>query len=544
MRFIERANISTKLILLALVPSIAMVLIGLVATTMLRQVDQGVDRIYLDRVVPLQGLKGIADDYAVLVIDAVNKANAGRMTAEEALNGIRQAQERIRTRWSTYLQTDLTPREAVLVDEAEQLFARADAAIAAVTRHLEGLSGHIADQLRAFDGPLYETIDPISAKLTELVDLQLEVAHEEQQAAHASYETSVRAFVALTLIALAVVAALNWLFRRSIMGQLGALRRAIHSIVEHSNLTASTDLDVPNEIGAIARDFDRMVAELRGLVERITGSAMTLSSATGEMSGNLAQVREVAQRQHLETDQVATAMEEMTASVEEVARNTASAAESTRASKRLADQGQVAVTETIESMSALAERIAQSGETIQSLERDSQEIGKILDVIQAITSQTNLLALNAAIEAARAGEVGRGFAVVADEVRTLAQRTQTSAQEIEGMVKRLQHSAQQAADEMNRSRQGANDSMTTASKAGEALGAITSAVDGISETMSQIASAAEEQTAVAIEISRGILSISGGTREASENMAELEQAGRGLEELAGDLRERAIRFQL
>ncbi|BCU07904.1 methyl-accepting chemotaxis protein [Allochromatium tepidum] len=161
-----------------------------------------------------------------------------------------------------------------------------------------------------------------------------------------------------------------------------------------------------------------MVAELRALVERITGSAMTLSSATGEMSGNLAQVREV------------------------------------------------------------------------------------------------------------------------------AQRTQTSAQEIEGMVKRLQHSAQQAADEMNRSRQGANDSMATASKAGEALGAITSAVDGISETMSQIAGAAEEQTAVAIEISRGILSISGGTRDASENMAELEQAGRGLEELAGDLRERAIRFQL
>lgn len=544
MRFIERANISTKLTLLALVPSIAMVLIGLVATAMLRQVDQGVDRIYLDRVVPLQGLKGIADDYAVLVIDAVNKANSGRMTAEEALNGILQAQERIHTRWSRYLQTRLTPREAVLVGEAEQLFARADTAIVAVTRHLEGLEGNIADQLHAFDGPLYETIDPISAKLTELVDLQLEVAHEEQQAAHAIYETSVRAFVAFTLVALVVVVVLGWLFHHSIMGQLDRVRRSIHAIVEHSSLVTRTDLDVPNEIGAIARDFDRMVTALRALVEQIASSSMTLSAATGEVSGNLAQVREVAQRQYLETDQVATAMEEMTASVEEVARNTGSAAEAVRVSKQLADQGRLAVDQTITAMSALAERIARSGETIQSLERDSQEIGKILDVIQAITSQTNLLALNAAIEAARAGEVGRGFAVVADEVRTLAQRTQNSAQEIEAMVKRLQQSSRQASDEMNLSRQGAHDSMETAGRAGEALGAITASVDGIATTMDHIASAAEEQTAVAVEISRGLVSINEAMRQASAGMADLEQAGRGLRELADELKERSTHFQL
>jgi methyl-accepting chemotaxis protein len=544
MKLIEHTKISTKLVLLALIPSLAMVLTGVMATMMLRQVNQGVDRIYLDRVLPLQELKGISDDYAVLVIDAVNKANAGRLTAEQALALIQQAQTRIQSRWSDYLATELTPEETALVEDAKQLFNQADGAILTVTRYLESQRGLITDQLRDVDGALYDYIDPVSAKLTELIDLQLRVAYTEQQHAHRVYSSSVSTFFVLTVVSLAVVALLGVLFHRSIMGQLGTLRRAIHAIVEHSNLTATTELRADNEIGAIARDFDRMSSELRNLVEQIAGSAMTLSSATGQMAGNLAQVREVMQHQSLETDQVATAMEEMSASVEEVARNTAMAADATRDSKRLADQGQIAVTETIHSMSALAERIVQSGQSIQSLERDSQEIGKILDVIQAITSQTNLLALNAAIEAARAGEVGRGFAVVADEVRTLAQRTQSSAQEIEAMVKQLQQSSRHAAEEMDRSRQGANTSMETASKAGAALDAITAAVNNISMTMDQIASAAEEQTAVAVEISRGIVSINSATREASSSMADLEKAGHGLAELASELRDRATHFTL
>ncbi|NEV61081.1 methyl-accepting chemotaxis protein [Thiorhodococcus minor] len=544
MRIVDDTKIGAKLIALVLFPTLAMLLLGLVASTLLKQVNQGVDRIYLDRVVPLQDLKTIADDYAVLVIDAVNKANAGRFSAEEALESIRRAQESIHARWAAYLETQLTPEEAQLVAETKLLFEQADATIAALAERLGRLRGRVEGQLAAFDGPLYDQIDPISSKITELVDLQLRVAQEEREHAHQLYATSLRAFVLLASVAVIGGMLLGWVFYRSIMGQLGRLRTAMGRIVEQADLSVSSGIVSKNEIGAIARSFDDMVAKLRLLVEQINGSAMTLSSATGQMSGNLIQVREVAERQRQETDQVATAVEEMTASAEEVARNTSMAAGAAQQSKRLADEGQGAVTQAIEAMSGLASSVADAAESVRILEQDTQDIGKVLDVIQEITSQTGLLALNAAIEAARAGEAGRGFAVVADEVRTLAQRTQSSAEEIEDMVRRLQQRAQQVAYEMVRSQDGAASSVETAGKAGEALGAITAAVDGISTSMTQIASAAEEQTAVATEISRGAASIHQASRRSSDNMLELEQAGKGLEGLASELRERATQFKL
>jgi methyl-accepting chemotaxis protein len=544
MRMVDNARISSKLVVLALLPSTAMLIMGLAAAILLGKVNAGVDRIYVDRLVPMQDLKTIADDYAVSVIDAVNKANAGRVTAEDALRDVRRAQVRIQERWSAYLKTQLTPREAELVAEARQLLSRADQAITAVSQHLEGLRGQVAGQLRDFDGPLYEQIDPISSKVAELVSLQLEVARDEREAAHRIHQASLKSFATLALVSVLGVALFGWVFYRSIIGQLGRLRLAMTRIVDRADLSTDSGLAVRNEIGDMARSFDAMVARLRGLVEQISGSAMTLSSATRQMADNLGEVRGLAERQRQETDQVATAIEEMTASAEEVARNTATAATAAADSKTLADQGQGAVSATIVAMSGLASGVTAMGESIRALEQDTRDIGKVLDVIQAITSQTNLLALNAAIEAARAGEVGRGFAVVADEVRTLAQRTQSSAQEIEEMVQRLQQNTRRVATEVARSQEVASVSVDTAGRAGQMLASITSAVDGISATMAQIASAAEEQTAVAAEISRGALSISEAGRRSSRSMGDLEQAGQALEALALELRDQATQFKL
>lgn len=542
MQWIYNAKISTKIILLAVIPSVTMLIIGITSAGLLREVNRGVDRIYLDRVVPLEQLKIVADDYAVRVIDAVNKANAGRFTAEQAQTDVQRAQESINQHWQDYLNTQLTPEEQQLTEQAKVRFVTANAAITQLLTQLRSQHGLIAEQLHEFDGPLYAHIDPISEIITALVNLQLRVAGEEREQAQKNYLKSLLISASLAAAAIFLIMLLGSIFYRSIISQFNQLHAAMVRILEHSDLSVRVNLTAHNEIGAIARDFDRMVEWLRALVTEINNSAVMLATATGQMTASLSETRSGAQRQLAETEQVATAMHEMTASAAEIARNTSAAATAAQQAKQLADQGHIAVTETTVATTALTTNINVASDTIRSLEQDMLGIGKVLEVIQSVTEQTNLLALNAAIEAARAGEAGRGFAVVADEVRTLAQRTHASAREIEAMVGQLQLSSRQAAAAMLNSQRGSEVAMTAASKAGQALTAINDAIGGISAAMLQIASAAEEQTAVAHEINQGVIAISDATHRGSNGMEHLEMASKQLVVLAATLREHAGQF--
>ncbi|MHA6493388.1 methyl-accepting chemotaxis protein [Pseudomonas borbori] len=248
-------------------------------------------------------------------------------------------------------------------------------------------------------------------------------------------------------------------------------------------------------------------ARLKTYLTRLQDTAENLSKQA-KQADNLAQSSSAGlDRQRQETEQVATAVNEMAATTLEVASNVARTAIATQEANRLTSQGRAIAAETREAIQRLSLSVGDTGETVNRLAQDSNEIGGVVDVIKGIADQTNLLALNAAIEAARAGEMGRGFAVVADEVRSLAQRTAESTGQIHQLIAKLQRTAEEAVMAMEIGRRQADEGVEHVQQADQALVGISDAVANISDMANQIAAAAEEQSAVADEINRNITNI-------------------------------------
>lgn len=341
--------------------------------------------------------------------------------------------------------------------------------------------------------------------------------------------------VLVGLVTLAIVSFSVWWLCNS-------MARTIANVASGLEATAHGNGDFSNriedsgcyELSRLAKAYNLSAGKFESLVNKLDGTSNNIVQVVDDLFHHSDTTFFDLNKQNEQTTQVATAMTEMSATVREVAENTAKTATAAKDADEQTKVGKDIVTTAMTSINTLADEVGKAAEMIRSVEQNSIQIGSVLDVIRSIADQTNLLALNAAIEAARAGEQGRGFAVVADEVRTLAQRTQNSTQEIQDMIESLQSGVTQTVAAMEIGQQQATDSVEHVSEAHNSLMAITDSVNTISSMSVQIATAAEEQSSVADEISRSIQEISD---IAEKSKSDASSSSAVTVRLAGDVQE-------
>lgn len=338
----------------------------------------------------------------------------------------------------------------------------------------------------------------------------------------------------VALLMLLLLAA-SQLLIRFLLSHLNTLKDVMLQVEKSGDLSARVPLDCKDEVGQMASAFNAMQAGYQRVVGIVAQSAAQLDEGAERLAGNMRDVRQGMLEQQSETEQAATAINQMSATVHHIAEHTADTRDQSKNAEHLAHSGQQAVNRVSLSISGLSSGVQQTAQMIEKLAADSQKIGGVVSEIHGIAEQTNLLALNAAIEAARAGEMGRGFAVVADEVRNLARRVQDSTDVITQMINTLQSGTRDAVDFMQDSSIKADECVKQAGEAGQALVAITESVAHMRESNTQIAVAAEQQSQVAEEMNRAVIRIRDVTEQTVSQTGESALTSANLANLAGSL---------
>ncbi len=340
--------------------------------------------------------------------------------------------------------------------------------------------------------------------------------------------------IAVFVLMLAMLGA-SQLLIRFLLSQLNTLKDVMLHVEQSGDLSARVPLASHDEVGQMAKAFNAMQAGYQRVVTTVAQTASRLDQGAVHLAAGMSDVRHGMLGQQSETDQVATAINQMSATVYHIAQHAGATRDQSQQADALAGGGQAVVDRVQTSIAGLSTGVQQTAQMIQHLAQDSQKINGVVGVIHSIAEQTNLLALNAAIEAARAGEMGRGFAVVADEVRNLAKRVQTSTDEITTMVSALQAGTRDAVDFMQDSSFKADECVKQAQEAGEALAAIAGAVAHMRESNTQIAVAAQQQSQVAEDMNRAVVSIRDVTERTVHQTLQSATTSDELATLAGEL---------
>lgn len=457
---------------------------------------------------------------------------------ENKINEIKSVLGVVQSRYESLI---LLPQERVLFDRfktiEKQYLQRQERVMQLSSQN------QLEEAVKVVNGEMNQLADEMAATLHELVELNKQSATHATDMAQAVFSKSRVWVIGMIALAALVTIGLALLLTRSIVLPL-AQSVNVAEVVAGGDLTGTITVTGRDEPARLLHALKAMQHSLRETIRRISDSSSQLASASEELSCVTEDATRGLHQQSLEIEQAATAVNQMTAAVEEVASNAVATSEASRESDRIAQHGREQVHQTVLSIESLAQDVTANASQVEDLAQKVYGISKVLEVIRSIAEQTNLLALNAAIEAARAGDAGRGFAVVADEVRALAHRTQQSTQEIEQMIGGIQQGTDQAVSSMQQSNNRAHSTLEVAKAAGQALEEIASAFTQINERNIVIASASEQQAAVAREVDRNLMNIRDLALQTSAGANQTSAASQELSRLAVDLNSMVARFSV
>lgn len=388
----------------------------------------------------------------------------------------------------------------------------------------------------------FNSMRDIVDQLTELTEKEAEQRTEQGEETE---KAAVNTVITVSILGVVLAFLFTYIATKIIVAAINGVKMRVAELAEgEGDLTSRVPVNGSDEVSQLGAAFNRFIENQSGLISHIKGAMTGLQAELEQVTGQLKKTQEATANQQAENDQIATAVTQMAATVQEVSRNASDASQTAQTAKANVSSGRTVVESTVSGIEALATEIVKSAQVIERVEAGSHEIGTVMDVISSIAEQTNLLALNAAIEAARAGDQGRGFAVVADEVRTLAQRTQESTNSTRDVVERLQGESAAAVQAMTSSQQSAQQVVDTAGQTGTVLDSITQSVESISDMNMQIATASEEQSSTAEQISENGLRIKHLAEDTFEITLKVSEANDRVRTQATEVSHLLSRFKL
>ncbi|WP_374337290.1 methyl-accepting chemotaxis protein [Leeia sp.] len=536
-----KRHIASRLYLLGGCLLLLIVLTGLISLYNMRAINQDFASTYNDRVVPLKQLKVVADMYAVNIVDTTHKLRNGNLNATAAQQSIETARATIAKEWQAYRSTYLTPDEARLASEADTLMKQADTSISQLLGLIRQNNAEAVAQYAAKN--MYPVIDPVSGKISELIDLQLREAQRLYQDGEQQYQRTLTISIGLLLAAIAISLLLSRWIARSIVGPLKA---AVHyaQTIAQGDLSALPPAASQDETGQLLTSLGVMRQQLHALVEQISSLARQLNDQSRHMGESVNHAVSATDTLDEATSSIAAAVEQSATSIAVIKDNATHAREGVQATDTAAQHALTRVGDMHLELERLSHSIQDSAQQVHTLAESSTEINGMVKVIASIAEQTNLLALNASIEAARAGEMGRGFAVVADEVRKLAEHTATATSDITQVVSRITQQTGQTVERMQNNVRQVKATMETATTTREQLNAIGSHVQAALSSVSEITIALQEQVQANHLVAQDTERVADMS---STNLSTLQQASatsHALEQQSTSLLQAVQRFQL